>query len=205
MSTHARFTAAAAALAAALLAVTTGAAVAVPASSASPGPSGPPPLSGVPTGTSSASGSAGGSAGSGSMAPTTWKFYSVSTFSGLQTANGQPVTNPSTAPGIGYYAVSTDNDYTGDHTNHSSDVTATDHLYCLFTKAPATATCSAEIATSQGMLIADNSTQDFSSQAATQNFKITGGTGAYQGAKGTVVVTPIANTNNADFVVTWSK
>ncbi|WP_133260207.1 hypothetical protein [Streptacidiphilus pinicola] len=205
MSSHARFTAAATALAAGLLAVTTGAAVAVPASSGSPGPSGPPPMSGIPSGSSSPGGSASGSGASGSMATTTWKFYSVSTFSGLQTANGQPVTNPSTAPAVGYYAVGTDNDYTGDHTNHASDVSATDHLYCLFTKAPATATCSAEIATSQGMLLSDNTTQNFAAQPTTQTYKITGGTGAYQGAKGTVVVTPIANSNNADFVVTWSK
>jgi hypothetical protein len=204
MSSHARFTAAAAALAAALLAVTTGAAGAVPADSGSPGPSGPPPLSGMPSGSMSPSGSAGSGAG-GSTGTTTWKFYSVSTLSNLYTANGQPVANPSTAPAVGDYAVSTDNDYTGDHTSHASDVSATDHLFCLFTKAPATATCSAEIATSQGMLLADNSVQNFAAQTPTQTFTITGGTGAYQGAKGKVVVTPIANTNNSDFVVTWSK
>lgn len=199
MSSHARFLAAAAALAAGLLAVTTGAAGAVPAASGSASPSGPPPLT-MPSGSTSPS-----SGASGSMATTTWKFYAVSTFSGLQTSNGQPVTNPSTPPSVGDYAVGTDNDYVGDHTSHSSDVSATDHLFCLFTKAPATATCSAEIATSQGMLLTDNSVQDFSSQSPTMNFKITGGTGAYQGAKGTVQVTNIANTNNADFVVTWSK
>ncbi|WP_152627282.1 hypothetical protein [Streptacidiphilus melanogenes] len=194
MSSHARFSAGAAALAAAMLAVATGAAVAVPADSSSPGPSAPPPLS------SSAS-----RGGSGSTASTIWKFYSVSTSSNLYTASGQAIANPSTAPALGDYAVSTDDDYAGTHTNHSTAVYATDHLYCLFTKAPATATCSAQIATSQGMLIADNSTQDFAAQAPTQTFTITSGTGAYQGAKGSVVVTPIANSNNADFVVTWSR
>ncbi|WP_042426269.1 hypothetical protein [Streptacidiphilus anmyonensis] len=204
MSSHARFSAAAAALAAAMLAVTTGAAVAVPGDSGSPGPSTPPPLSGVPSSTATPGGS-GSSSGSGSMTTTTWKFYSVSTSSNLYTSSGQVIANPSAAPAVGDYAVGTDNDYVGTHTSHSSAVYATDHLYCLFTKAPATATCSAQIATSQGMLIADNSTQDFASQAPTQTFKITNGTGAYQGATGTVVVTPIANTNNADFVVTWSR
>ncbi|WP_042371450.1 hypothetical protein [Streptacidiphilus neutrinimicus] len=205
MSSHARFSAAAAALAAAMLAVATGAAVAVPADSSSPGPSGPPPLSGVPSSSATPSGSSGSSSASPSTPSTTWKFYSVSTSSNLYTSSGQVIANPSTAPAVGDYAVSTDNDYAGTHTNHSTAVYATDHLYCLFTKAPATATCSAQIATSQGMLIADNSTQDFASQAPTQTYTITSGTGAYQGAKGTVVVTPIANSNNADFVVTWSR
>ncbi|MEY9877310.1 hypothetical protein ABH931_006834 [Streptacidiphilus sp. MAP12-33] len=201
MSSHARFLAAAAALAAGLLAVTTGAAGAVPADSGSPSPSGPPPMT-MPSGTMAPSGSA---SGSGSGTTTTWTFYSVSTGANLYTANGQVVANPTTPPTIGGYAVGTDNDYVGTQASHSSDVSATDHLFCLFTKAPATATCSAEIATSQGMLLADNSTQNFASSAQTQTFKITGGTGAYQGATGTVKVTQIPNTNNADFVVTWSN
>jgi hypothetical protein len=141
---------------------------------------------------------------SGSMAQTTVHYYSVSTLSNLYTSNGQPVANPTTAPAVGDYAVSTDNDYVGSQTSHSADVAATDHLYCLFTKAPATATCSAQIATSDGMLLADNSVQNFAAQNQPETFKITGGTGTYQGATGTVTVTPISGSNNADFTVTWS-
>ncbi|MBF9069054.1 hypothetical protein [Streptacidiphilus fuscans] len=198
MSSHARFLVASAALAAGLLAATTATAG---AASGSPGPSGPPPMT-MPSASSTPGGS---SSASGAMATTTWKFYSVSTESNLYTAGGQLITNPSTAPAVGDSLVGTDNFYTGDHTNHSSDISATDHLFCLVTKAPATATCSAEIATSQGMLVADNAQLNFASQAPTQTVKITGGTGAYQGAKGTVMVTSIGNTNNSDVVVTWSK
>ena len=150
-------------------------------------------------------GSSGSSGASGTTTPTTVNYYSVSTLSNLYTASGQPVANPSTAPAIGDYVVSTDNDYTGSHTSHSAEVAATDHLYCLITKAPATATCSAQIATSTGMFLADNSVQNLAAQGQPQTYKITGGTGAYQGATGTVTVTPVSGSNNSDFTVTWSK
>ncbi|MEZ0068026.1 hypothetical protein ABIA32_004050 [Streptacidiphilus sp. MAP12-20] len=146
------------------------------------------------------------SSSSGSMTPTTVKYYGVSTSNNLYTADGRVVTNPNTAPAVGDYFVATDNDYTGTQASHGSDVVATDHVFCLFTKAPAAATCSAEIATGTGMIYTDNSQQNFASGAQSQTYKITGGTGAYQGAKGTVVVTPVsATSNNSDFVVTWSK
>jgi len=182
MRSHARL-AAAAALAAGLLAASAGAGL---AATTPPGPYG----------------STGPSA---STTPTTVNYYSVSTLSNLYTANGQPVANPSTAPAVGDYVVSTDNDYTGTHTSHSVEVAATDHLYCLFTKAPATATCSAQIATSTGMFLADNSVQNLAAQGQPQTYKITGGTGAYQGATGTVTVTPVSGSNNADITVTWAK
>jgi hypothetical protein len=145
------------------------------------------------------------SGSTGPMAPTTVNYYSASTLSSLYTPSGQAVANPSAAPSVGDYLVSTGNDYIGTHTAHSANVTATDHLFCLFTKAPATATCAAQIATSQGMIFADNSVQNFAAQSQSQIYRITGGTGAYQGAKGSVTVTPIAGGHNADFTVTWSK
>ena len=142
---------------------------------------------------------------SGSTTATTVHYYSVPTLSNLYTSSGQVVTNQNTAPALGDYVVAADNDYTGTSTSHSADVTATDHLYCLITKAPATGTCSAEIATSQGMVFADNSVQNLAAQGQTQTYQITGGTGSYQGAKGTVTVAPVANGNASDFTVTWSK
>ncbi|MEY9850079.1 hypothetical protein [Streptacidiphilus sp. MAP5-3] len=204
MSSHARdarFLAAASAVAAGLLVVTAGATGAVAAGSGSAGPSGPPPMT-----TSSAGATPSGStSASGGTTTTVWKFYSVNTLSNMYTVNGQPITNPSTSPAVGDYFISTDNDYAGTQAGHSSDVSATDHIFCLFTKLPGTATCSAQIGTSQGMLLADNSVQNFASQSPTITLKITGGTGAYQGATGTVAVTSIANTSNSNAVVTWSK
>lgn len=137
--------------------------------------------------------------------PVTLSYYVVSTGSNLYSANGQVVSDQNAQPAVGDYTVGTDNDYAGTQASHSSEVAATDHLYCLITKAPATATCSGQIAFPGGMLFSDNSNQDFSSNSATMNFPITGGTGAYQGAHGNLVSTTIGNTNNSEFVITVSK
>ncbi|MEY9938268.1 hypothetical protein [Streptacidiphilus sp. MAP5-3] len=129
--------------------------------------------------------------------------------SNLYAPDGTVVTNPSTAPTLGSYVVSTDTDYLGNHTSHGSTAVGTDHLYCLITKAPATATCSAQIAMADGsMLISDNSTQNLATSqnsTAPMTFPITSGTGRLAGAHGTVTVTPIANSSNADFTVTYTK
>ncbi|MEY9848190.1 hypothetical protein ABH940_005291 [Streptacidiphilus sp. BW17] len=129
--------------------------------------------------------------------------------SNLYAPDGTVVTNPSTAPTLGSYVVSTDTDYLGNHTSHGSTAVGTDHLYCLITKAPATATCSAQIAMADGsMLISDNSTQNLATSQnsnAPMTFPITSGTGRLAGAHGTVTVTPIANSSNADFTVTYTK
>lgn len=201
-----RYAAAAAALAAGAFVVAAGGASGTPGASSYPSSS---MSSSMPSSMSSSVSSSVSSSGSGMAGgSTTVHLYSVQEMSNLYSPDGKVVAHPSTAPTVGSYVVSTDTDYSGNHTAHSSTATGTDHLYCLVTKAPATATCSAEIAYTNGsMLVSDNSTQNLESQqsGATMTFPITGGTGSYAGAHGTVTVTPVANSNNADFTVTYTK
>ena len=137
--------------------------------------------------------------------PMAFHFYSVSTESQLYTANGQVVSNPNTAPAVGDWVVSADNDYLGTQADHAATPTATDHLFCLVTATPATALCSAEVAIGDSMFFADHSVQDFASNSPTTVFTVTGGTGAYQGVHGTVTVTQTGNSNNSEAVISLAK
>jgi hypothetical protein len=137
--------------------------------------------------------------------PVVIHYYSVSTGQNMYTQDGTLVTDPNATPVAGDYIVSTDNDYVGTQANHSMDVAATDHLYCLVVQAPGSVVCSGQIAVGDSMILADNSMQDFSANSTTQTFQVTGGTGDYQGATGTVVTTQIGNTNNSEFLITLSK
>jgi hypothetical protein len=137
--------------------------------------------------------------------PVTMNYYSVSTQSGLYSAGGQLITDPNATPTVGDYLVGTDADYAGTQASHSNDVAATDHIFCIVTKAPGTATCSAEIAIDGSMIVADHSIQNFASNSPNTTLVVTGGTGAYQGVHGTVKITTIGNTNNSEAVVTISK
>lgn len=204
-SRYPRYTAAAAALAAGAFVLAAGNASSTPNASGSASSTAYPSSSM----TSSSSMPEPSSSMSGSGVTVTLHLYSVQEMSNLYTPNGTVVTNPSTAPTLGSYVVSTNTDYTGTQASHGSAVVATDHLYCLITKAPATGTCSAQIAMVDGsMLISDNSTQNLATSqnsTAPMTFPITSGTGRLAGAHGTVTVTPIANSSNANFTVTYSK
>ena len=134
----------------------------------------------------------------------TLHLYGVQQSSGLYTADGRPVDNPSAPPALGSYVVGTDTDYDGDHTKHSAAAVGSDHLYCLITKSPSTGICSAEIQLGTGMLLADHSTQDLSGNGA-MTFPITGGTSSYAGAHGTVTVNPVGTTGNSDFTISYSR
>jgi hypothetical protein len=137
--------------------------------------------------------------------PVTISYYSVSTEMNMYTQNGQLITDPNATPVVGDYFVGTDNDYVGTQANHSMDVAATDHLFCLIVQAPADAVCSGQIAMGTSMIFADNAMQNFSSNSTSQTYRITGGTGAYQGAQGTVTSTEIGTTNNSEFMITVTK
>jgi hypothetical protein len=103
--------------------------------------------------------------------------------------NGQPSTDSDAAPVAGDHFVSTDNDYLGDHKQHSKRVYATDHIICTFltvdpTSFSFTALCDAQIALPGGMLISDRQTISFGEKTV---FGLTAGTGAFAKVKkGTV-------------------
>lgn len=139
--------------------------------------------------------------------PVVLHFFSKSTESGFYSADGTPITNPNQAPAVGDYSVSADNDYSGNHSSHSSTISGSDAATCTFTSINGqggSAICDGVISLGNSMLLAQHVTVNFTSSNTT-TFRITGGTGQYQGAHGTVVSTSLNNSDNSDFTVTVSK
>ena len=144
-----------------------------------------------------------------SSTPQVLHYYSVSTANVQFGPDGKAITDPNAGPSVGDYFVSSDNDYTGTHTNHDKPVAATDHLVCVLlafsqSAQTATAVCDGGVAIGNSMLVAEHQTVQLSN-AQGVSVNLTGGTGRYQGAHGTVHSDSLANTNNSDLTVTFSK
>ena len=129
------------------------------------------------------------------------RFFSKQVSSSLTDASGNPITNPNTPPAAGDRFVVTDLDYVGNHRHHAKRWTASDHFACTFTTPPA-AICSGQIAIAGSMLFSDNVPLDFANPSATVTVPITGGTGRYRGAKGTVTSVSVGKTNNSNLTIT---
>ncbi|HEX5268103.1 MAG TPA: hypothetical protein VFW24_15155 [Acidimicrobiales bacterium] len=155
-----------------------------------------------------------GSTPSGSGAPTVSttpqaSHYFQSTTEDLQFGPDGKALDQNAAPAAGDYFVSSDDDYTGNHTTHGKAVVGTDHLVCVLTQvAPGSQTgtgvCDGGIAFGNSMLVAEQQKITFSdSPSVTVN--LTGGTGSFAGAHGTILSTSIANSDNSDVTITVSK
>jgi hypothetical protein len=132
----------------------------------------------------------------------TIRLFSHATSSAMFDPNGNPITDPNAQPTVGSYFIGTDNDFKGNHRHHSKRPVATDHIDCtILVPASLTVRCDAQIAFSDGMVIADRQTVSFA--APKQVLKITAGTGKYRRAKGgTVTATPVSqNSDDSDLVV----
>ena len=144
-----------------------------------------------------------------SSTPQTLHYYSVSTVNLQFGPDGKAITDSKAAPAVGDYFVSSDNDYTGTHTQHGKAVAATDHLVCVLiafsqSAQTATAVCDGGVAIGNSMLVAERQTVQLSN-AQSVSVKLTGGTGQYEGVHGMVESNSLANTNNSDVTVTFSK
>ena len=144
-----------------------------------------------------------------SSTPQALHYYSVSTANLQFGPDGKAITDPNAAPSSGDYFVSSDENYTGNHTHHDKTVAGTDHLVCVLTAfsqsaQTATAICDGGIAFGDSMLVAERQTVQLSNaQSVTVN--LTGGTGRYAGVHGTVQSSSLANSDNSDITVTISK
>jgi hypothetical protein len=144
-----------------------------------------------------------------SSTPQSLHYYSVSTVNLQFGPDGKAITDSNAAPAVGDYFVSSDNDYTGTHTSHDKSVAATDHLVCVLTAfspsaQAATAVCDGGFAIGNSMLVAEHQTVQLSN-AQGVSVSLTAGTGRYQGAHGAVQSSPLANSNNSDVTVTFSR
>ncbi len=145
------------------------------------------------------------SAAPASAKTVTLHFFSKQVYSTFTGPNGQPVSQNS-PPAQGDRLEFANDDYVGNHKKHARKATASDHVVCSITAVSgnsATATCSGDFALGGSMVIASNFTLNLSQNSGNPGpIKLSGGTGRYKHARGTVVVKTIGNTNNSDDTVT---
>lgn len=126
----------------------------------------------------------------------TMRFFSKGVYTRISDATGKPL-SPSSAPAVGDRLIFAGNDYVGNHKHHAKHATASDNIVCTQVSA-SSALCDGTIAIGGSMILGDDFVLDLSSTAPTI-VKITGGTGRYRHAHGTVVSKPVGN--NADLTV----
>jgi hypothetical protein len=145
-----------------------------------------------------------GEVASASAKTTTRKFFFKQTGQVFANPSGQPLSqNASPAPGD--YLFVTGDLYAGNGSHHAKNWTATASLYCTVKSVSSNtdipSRCEGVVAIG-GSMVVSVSTQNLGSSAAGSVYPITGGTGKYVGARGTVKTTAIGNTHNSNFVVT---
>ena len=130
----------------------------------------------------------------------TLHFFQKSVTNDFYNAAGKPITldPPATVPVSGDRLDSTDIDYVGDSAHHAKQWTASDHLSCTFT-ASSGAVCDAEIAVGGSLLLASDVPVQFS--AGPVVIRLSGGTGVFKGAHGTVESASVGNGSNANLTV----
>jgi hypothetical protein len=136
-------------------------------------------------------------------AATTLHFFQKSTLQEFVDPAGNPITSPNAPPAVGDQFIANDENYLGNHKHHAKHWTATDHLVCTITSVTGTggqATCHGEIAIGGSMLLAENVPITLNN-SPTSVVKITGGTGKFSHARGTVTSTTIGKSNNSDMVI----
>jgi hypothetical protein len=139
---------------------------------------------------------AGGDAGARSST-VTLHLFAKSQIASLTDANGQAAS----APAANDEYISTDLDYVGTHAHHAKNWTASDHEFCIFPTAAA-ATCFGQFAVGGSMIYADKFTL---TQSSNGTVAITGGTGQFAGATGTVSMKQVGTTSNSDVTIVVHK
>jgi hypothetical protein len=131
---------------------------------------------------------------------TTLHFFSKGVYARLSDSSGK-VLPSSSRPTVGDRLSVASNDYAGNHKHHAKTATASDRIACTVT-GPSTALCDGTFALGGAMLLGDDFVLNFVSNAPTI-VKITGGTGRYRHAHGTVVAKTITpNTSDLTIKVT---
>ena len=146
--------------------------------------------------------------GTASAKTATLHLYSKTLSVMIFEANGQPVTNSNALPVAGEYYTTTDTDYPGNNKHHSSTSSGYDHLVCTFTSVTSSAgeaLCDAEVFYNGSLLYADHFSLAISfTSVQASRVPISGGTGQFKHAHGTIVSADVGNTNNSNFTITYS-
>jgi hypothetical protein len=129
-------------------------------------------------------------------------FFSKQVYFRLSYANGKPL--PPTAPQSDAERISiAGNDYAGDDKQHAKQATASDHFVCIPRNSTPGALCDATFAIGGSMILADDFVFSFCCPPPPQTFKITGGTGLYVHAHGTVIAKAVGK--GTDFTIKVSS
>jgi hypothetical protein len=132
----------------------------------------------------------------------TWHFFSKRVYTRFSDASGRQL-SPNFVPAVGDRVSFAGNDYSGDHNHHGKKATASDETVCTITSSSALL-CDGIFAIGSSMIIADDYVLHFpSKKKKTLTIKINGGTGRYQGARGTV--SAIALGNDLDVTINVSS
>ncbi len=123
----------------------------------------------------------------------TLHFFSKQVYSRISDASGKPV-SPKSAPAVGDRFSFASNDYVGNHKHHARRATASDHVICTLTSS-SVGLCDGTIAIGGAMIIGDDFVLNFNSNKITK-LKITGGTGRYRNARGTVIAKAAGNNDD---------
>jgi len=132
----------------------------------------------------------------------TLRYYNVNQTVTATDSAGRPLPNNGSgaAPVAGDHLDYTALDYAGSHAHHASSYSASSHLACTFTSGTALS-CNAQFAIGASLLLGNDVTATLASNG-TSSIPINTGTGRYKNAKGTITVTPIRNSVNADVAIT---
>jgi hypothetical protein len=131
----------------------------------------------------------------------TMHFFSKQVYGRLSDASGHPLASNS-APAVGDRLSFASNDYAGNHKHHAKRATASDQVVCTFTSS-SSALCDGTFALGGAMILGDDFVLDFNSNAPTI-VKITGGTGRYRHAHGTVIAKTVGS-NTTDVTIKVSR
>jgi hypothetical protein len=131
----------------------------------------------------------------------TLRYYNVNQTVTATDSAGRPLPNHGSgaAPVAGDHLDYTALDFAGSHGHHASSYSASSHLACTFTSGTAL-TCDAQFAVGASLLLGNDVTATLASNG-TSSIPINAGTGRYRSARGTITVTPIRNSVNADVVI----
>jgi hypothetical protein len=112
--------------------------------------------------------------------------------------SGQPFT-PTGPPPVGTVFTGTDLVYVGNHKHHAKRYVGSDHIRCTVAHGTI-AMCDGQVAIGGSMLLVENQPLDVAQDGS--SFTISGGTGKYAHAKGTIVSKSFGTSDDQDMVIT---
>lgn len=124
-------------------------------------------------------------------------FFAKRVYTRLSDPGGRRL-GSSFAPAVGDRVSYASEDYAGDHNRHAKRAIASDSTVCTVTS-PTSVLCDGSIAIGGSLIIADDYVLTFPAKSRTTTIRITGGTGRYRGAGGTISATVVGN--NVDVTV----